>query len=129
MLMMTRRFVEPAWNGESVSAAWTPSCDVFEDQENLKVVIELPGVRPDDLKIHLENRILTVRGEKKSVAEEKSERWHRYERTYGSFERTFTLPSTVDPDRINATVEHGVLTLTLPKAERAKPREIPVRVG
>ena len=128
MLLMTRRFAEPAWNGEAQATAWTPSCDVLEDKDEVRIVLELPGVRPEDLKINLENLILTVRGEKKAVADQKGERWYRYERTYGSFERSFTLPVTVDPDRIQATVEHGVLTLTLPKAATAKPREIPVKV-
>ena len=115
------------WNGGgTLASAWTPSCDVFEDKENLRIVVELPGVRPEDVKLSLENQVLTIQGEKKQVAEEKSERWHRYERSYGRFERMFTLPSTVDPDRIDAKVEHGVLTVTLPKAERARPREIAV---
>ena len=129
MLLMTRRFADPVWNGEARAAAWTPSCDVLEDKEELKIVLELPGVRPEDLKISLENRVLTIRGEKKAAAEQNGERWHRYERNYGSFERSFTLPVTVDPDRIQASAEHGVLTMTLPKAAAAKPREIPVRVG
>ena len=115
------------WNGGTLASAWTPSCDVFEDKENLRIVIELPGVRPEDVKLSLENQVLTIQGEKKQVAEEKSERWHRYERSYGRFERMFTLPSSVDPDRIDAKVEHGVLTVTLPKAERARPREISVK--
>ena len=117
------------WNGGTLASAWTPSCDVFEDKGNLKIILELPGVKLEDVKISLENQILTVHGEKKQVAEEKSERWHRYERSYGSFERTFTLPGTVDVDRIQATMEQGVLTLTLPKSEKARPREIPVQAA
>jgi HSP20 family protein len=78
------------------------------------------------VKISLENSTLTLRGEKKQAAEEKTERVHRYERSYGRFERVFTLPSTVDADRIEATFEDGVLTVMLPKTERARPREIPV---
>jgi HSP20 family protein len=117
------------WNGGTLATAWTPSCDVFEDKENLKIVVELPGVKPEDVKLSIENQVLTVRGEKKQVAEENSDRWHRYERSYGSFERTFTLPSTVDAERIQATVDQGVLTITLPKSEKAKPREIPVRAA
>ena len=115
------------WNGGTLASAWTPACDVFEDKENLKIVLELPGVRPEDLKISLENQMLTIQGEKKQVAEENSERWHRYERSYGSFERMFTLPGTVDAERIEAKVDHGVLTVTLPKSERAKPRQIAVK--
>lgn len=114
------------WNGRTVAQRWAPACDIFEDKENLKIVLELPGVKPEDVKISLENQVLTIQGEKRQVAEESSERWHRYERSYGSFERRFTLPSTVDPEKIQAKADNGVLTVTLPRAERAKPRQIQV---
>jgi len=78
------------------------------------------------VKITMENNTLTLRGEKKQVAEEKNERVHRYERSYGSFERSFALPNTVDAEKVAAAFENGVLTVTLPKAEKAKPREIAV---
>jgi HSP20 family protein len=115
------------WNGEAVGSAWTPTCDVKEDKEHLTITLDLPGVKPEDVKLSLEGPVLTIRGERRQVSEQNDERWHRYERTYGSFERSFTLPSTVDADRIQATAEHGVLTITLPKIERARPREIPVK--
>ena len=115
----------PVGNGVSTSA-WLPSVDVFEDKEILKIVAELPGLKPEDVKITLENSTLTLRGEKKQVAEEKTERVHRYERSYGSFERSFALPNTVDAEKVAAAFENGVLTVTLPKAEKAKPREIAV---
>ncbi|HEY7027963.1 MAG TPA: Hsp20/alpha crystallin family protein [Gemmatimonadales bacterium] len=117
----------PAGNGVATSA-WLPSVDVFEDKESLKIVAELPGLKPEDVKITLENSTLTLRGEKKQVAEEKTERVHRYERSYGSFERSFSLPNTVDAEKVAASFENGVLTITLPKAEKAKPREIAVSV-
>ena len=113
----------------AITSAWLPPCDVFEDKETVKIVAELPGVRPEDVKLSLENNLLTIRGEKRQQAEERNERVHRYERSYGSFERSFALPSTVDPDKIAAKYENGVLTVTIPKAERARPREIPVKVG
>jgi HSP20 family protein len=116
----------PVGNGVATSA-WLPSVDVFEDKESLKIVAELPGLKPEDVKITLENSTLTLRGEKKQVAEEKTERVHRYERSYGSFERSFSLPNTVDADKVAASFENGVLTITLPKAEKAKPREIAVK--
>jgi len=116
----------PVGNGVSTSA-WLPSVDVFEDKESLKIVAELPGLKPEDVKITLENSTLTLRGEKKQVAEEKTERVHRYERSYGSFERSFSLPNTVDVEKVEAGFENGVLTITLPKAEKAKPREIAVK--
>jgi HSP20 family protein len=117
------------WEGEAVGSAWTPTCDVREDKENLIITLDLPGVKPEDVKISLENQILTIRGEKRQESEQNEDRWHRYERSYGSFERSFTLPTTVDPERIEATTEHGVLTVRLPKSERAKPKEIPIRTS
>ncbi|HEX9894904.1 MAG TPA: Hsp20/alpha crystallin family protein [Gemmatimonadales bacterium] len=114
------------YDTSTVGSAWAPAVDVFEDKEAIKLMGELPGVKPEDVKISLENSTLTLRGEKKQAAEEKTERVHRYERSYGRFERVFTLPSTVDADRIEATFEDGVLTVMLPKTERARPREIPV---
>lgn len=116
------------WENGTVGSAWVPPVDVFESQEHIKLVAELPGVRPEDVKISLENNVLTLKGEKKQVAEEQTERVHRYERVYGLFERTFTLPSTVDAERIQASYGHGMLTVLLPKVERARPREIPVSV-
>jgi len=115
----------PVGNGVATSA-WLPSVDVFEDKESLKIVAELPGLKPEDVKITLENSTLTLRGEKKQVAEEKTERVHRYERSYGSFERSFSLSNTVDTDKVAASFENGVLTITLLKAEKAKLREIAV---
>jgi HSP20 family protein len=149
LLTTTRRAAEPApdlftglsrlnrimdealggWNGSSIASAWMPACDVVEDKNQLKIVLELPGVRPEDVKISLENQTLTISGEKKQAVEEKNERWHRYERSYGAFERSFTLPSTVDAERVQAIAELGTLTLVLPKAEKSKPREIPVKVS
>jgi HSP20 family protein len=119
----------PSDENGSITSAWHPACDVFEDKQAVKIVAELPGVKPEDVKLSLENNLLTIRGEKKQEAEERSERVHRYERSYGSFERAFVLPSTVDPDNISADYSNGVLTVSVPKAERARPREIPVRTG
>jgi HSP20 family protein len=113
--------------GGSITSSWYPSCDVFEDKDAVKIVAELPGVKPEDVKLSLENNLLTIRGEKKQEAEERSERVHRYERSYGLFERAFVLPSTVDGDKISAQAQNGVLTIVVPKVERARPREIPVR--
>ena len=100
---------------------------MFEDKDAVKIVAELPGVKAEDVKISLENQTLTMRGEKRQVAEEKTERVHRYERSYGAFERTFALPGTVDADRIEASYADGLLTVTLPKVERARPRQIEIR--
>ena len=118
-----------AQEGGSLTSSWLPACDVFEDKDAVKIVAEIPGVAAEDVKISLENNLLTLRGEKKQQAEEKNERVHRYERSYGTFERSFTLPATVDASNINASYEHGVLAVTLPKAEKARPRQIEVQVA
>ena len=110
----------------TATSAWFLPCDIFENASTVKIVAEIPGVRSEDVKLSLENNLLTIRGEKRQEAEERNERVHRYERSYGSFERSFALPQTVDPDQIKATYENGVLTVTLPKVEKARPREIPV---
>lgn len=122
-------FAFPSDENGTLTAAWTPACDVFEDKDAVKIVAEIPGVKPEDVKLSIENNLLTIRGEKKQLAEEKAERVHRYERSYGTFERRFALPNTVDPDRIEAQYDNGLLTVTLPKVERARPREIQVKVS
>jgi HSP20 family protein len=117
-----------AWPAqESLPAsAWFPSCDVFEDKDAVKLLAELPGVRPEDVKLSVENNVLTIRGEKQQQSGDQRGKVHSFERSYGRFDRSFTLPSTIDPDRISASFENGILTVTIPKAERARPREIPV---
>jgi HSP20 family protein len=114
-------------NGGTLTSSWTPAVDVSEDKNTVKIVAELPGVRSEDVKLSIENNVLTIRGEKKQEVEENNERVHRYERTYGSFERAFALPNSIDPDKIEARHENGILTVLLPKAEKARPREIPVK--
>lgn len=122
-------FGDAVENGGTIASAWVPACDVFEGRETLKIMMEVPGVASEDIKLSLENNRLSIRGEKRQAAEEQTERVHRYERSYGSFERVFTLPTTVDAERIEARVDQGVLTVLLPKVERARPREIPVVAG
>ena len=116
-------------NGDAVGSAWTPTVDIREDQNHLTITMDLPGVRPEDVKLSLENQVLSISGEKQTANQEKDEQWHRWERSYGRFERTFTLPQTVDAERIEATTDNGVLTVRLPKSEKARPREIPVRTN
>ena len=115
-------------DGASLVGQWIPPVDVFEDKDAVRIVAELPGVKPEDVRISLENNVLTVRGEKRQAAEEKTDQVHRYERYYGVFERSFTVPSTVDAEHIKAGYDLGVLTVRLPKLERAKPRQIEVKV-
>jgi len=114
---------------DSAGASWVPPVDILEEPDSIRIMAEVPGVKPENVKISLENNVLTIHGSKEQVAEERTERVHRYERTYGTFERSFTLPATVDANAIKATYEHGVLTVTLPKVEKAKPRQIDVQVA
>ena len=107
---------------------WTPAVDIAEHENDYVVNIELPGVNKDDVKITLESNILTIRGEKKQEKESKDQNLHRVERSYGAFQRSFTLPTTVKNDRIDASFKDGILTVTLPKAEEAKPKQIEVKV-
>jgi len=111
---------------DSAAATWVPAVDVLEEADAIRIMAEVPGVKPEDVKISVEGNVLTIQGTKEQVAEEKTERVHRYERTYGAFERTFTLPATVDAEHIKASYDKGVLTVTLPKVEKAKPRQIQV---
>lgn len=129
--LLNDAFGGPDWQsrgGDSVSASWVPPVDIFEEKDAIRIMAEVPGVRPQDVKISLEGNVLTVHGQKQQTAEERTERVHRYERTYGMFERTFSLPSSVDANNIKASYEHGVLAITLPKIEQARPREIQVEV-
>lgn len=107
---------------------WTPAVDIAEHDNEYVVKVELPGVSKDDVKITIESNVLTIRGEKKQDRETKNDNYHRVERMYGSFQRSFTLPSTVRNDKIDAVYKDGILTITLPKAEEAKPKQIEVKV-
>ncbi len=113
---------------DNVGAAWVPAVDIFEEADSIRILAEVPGVKPEDVKISVEGSVLTINGTKQQVAEERTERVHRYERAYGAFERTFTLPATIDAEKIRASYDHGVLTVTLPKVEKARPRQIQVAV-
>ena len=110
------------------TSAWTPAVDVAEHDDEYQVKIELPGVSKDDVKITMQDNVLTVRGEKKQEKESKSSNYHRVERAYGSFQRSFTLPTSVKHDRIEASYKDGILTIALPKAEESKPKQIEVKV-
>jgi HSP20 family protein len=112
--------------GNVITSTWFAPTDVSEDENSLRITMELPGVDANDVRLSLENNSLTIRGEKKQQFDDTQERIHRFERSYGMFERTFVLPNTVDSERIDARYENGVLLVTIAKAERAKPREIRV---
>jgi len=107
---------------------WTPAVDIVERDSEYEVRMELPGVRKDDVRITIDNSVLTIRGEKKQESAEEEKGYRRVERSYGSFLRSFTLPTTVRAEKIEAVVTDGVLTVRLPKAEEARPKEIEVNV-
>ncbi|MGA7351792.1 MAG: Hsp20/alpha crystallin family protein [Acidobacteriaceae bacterium] len=116
--------------GDALStAAFVPPVDVYEDEHKMVLKLEVPGMKESDLDIQLENNVLTVKGERKFEKEEKEENFHRIERRYGSFYRSFTIPSTVNPDSVKASYEAGVLKVELEKRAEAKPKQIKVEVG
>ena len=110
------------------ASVWLPAVDVTEEQDKYILNIELPGVRKDDVKITMVDDVLTIRGEKKQEKETKEKNCLRVERTYGSFQRSFTLPASIHGGKTEASYDNGVLTVTLPKSEEAKPKEIEVKV-
>jgi len=108
---------------------FSPAVDVYEDEHAVNLKIEVPGVDEKDLDIRVENNTLTVHGERKFEKEEKEENFRRVERQYGSFTRSFTLPTTVDSEHVSANYDKGVLKISLPKKAEAKPKQIKVNVG
>jgi HSP20 family protein len=114
---------------ESSLTAWAPSVDIYETEHELVVKADLPEVDPKDLDIRVENNILTIRGERKFEKNVNEENYLRVERAYGSFARSFTLANTVNSEAIKADYQNGVLTLSIPKREEAKPKQIKVNVG
>jgi len=107
--------------------AFRPTVDIFEDEASIQLKADLAGVKPEDVHIEVENNVLTVRGERKMEHEEKKKGYHRVERAYGSFSRSFALPDTVDSEKIDAAFDKGVLNLTLPKRPAAQKKQIKVK--
>ena len=114
---------------ESNLTPWAPDVDIYETEHELVVKADLPDVNPQDLDIHVENNILTIRGERKFENKVKEENYLRVERAYGSFSRSFSLANSVNSEAIKADYQNGVLTLSIPKREEAKPKQIKVSVG
>jgi HSP20 family protein len=112
---------------EARDVAWTPALDVSETQDRFVIQVELPGVAPEDVDISVENSMLTVQGERRFYNEMKEDDFVRVERRFGSFARSITLPSTADPEAIQASFDAGVLTIEVPKKEEAKPRKIQIQ--
>src|SRR3979490_5778 len=114
---------------QSSLPAWAPAGDIYETEHELVVKADLPDVDPKDLDIRVENNVLTIRGERKFEKKVNEENYLRVERAYGSFARSFTLANSVNSDAIKADYQNGVLTLTIPKKEEAKPKQIKATVG
>jgi HSP20 family protein len=107
---------------------WIPAVDIFENTDNIVIKAELPGMEMKDIDVKVEDHTLSIKGERKLEHEEKRENYHRVERVYGAFHRTFALPSSVDAEKIRAGYDKGVLTVTLPKKEETRPRKINIEV-
>lgn len=110
-------------------ASWSPRVDIKETKDDYQLVAELPGMNKGDVKITMRENTLQISGEKKAQEEDKSTNYHRIERHYGAFSRSFTLPSAVNASKINAVFKDGELKLTLPKVEEAKPKEIEIKAS
>src|SRR5260370_41719707 len=129
---MSRLFRETQGNSQEeplTSSSFAPAVDVYEDEHNVTLKIEVPGIDEKDIDVRVEGNTLTVHGERKIEKEEKEENYRRVERQYGSFTRNFTLPTTVDSEKVSATYDKGVLKIALPKKAEAKPKQIKVNVG
>ena len=113
----------------TTTGSFAPAVDVYEDEHKITLKLEIPGVRQEDLDVRLENNTLTVRGERKFEKEEKEENFHRIERRYGSFARSFALPNMIDTENVNASYDSGVLKIELSKRADAKPKQIKVNIS
>ncbi len=111
------------------TASFVPPVDIYEDEHKIALKLEVPGLKESDLDIQLENNVLTIKGERKFEKEEKEENFHRIERRYGSFFRSFTIPNTVNPESVKASYDAGVLRVELEKRAEAKPKQIKVEIG
>ena len=126
-------FLGSGWGGRlaGLDMLRTPEADVMESGDEIRVTMELPGMRPEEVEVGLEDNVLTVSGEKKEERreEDRDNRWHLSERRYGRFSRSFMLPREVEQEQVRASFENGVLTVTVPKSERARPRRIEIGGG
>jgi HSP20 family protein len=128
---LTRVFQDFNRGGDELATGGTfvPPVDIYENEHGITLKMEVPGVSQEDLHISLENSTLTVSGERKFEKNEKEENFHRIERRYGAFTRSFTLPNTVDAEKVNAGYENGILSIQLAKKAEAKPKQIKISVG
>lgn len=127
------RFFDRLWEGDwkepTLLGEWSPALDLVETKDLVTVRMDVPGLEPGDLHLNLQEHTLTIRGEKRVEREDKTETRYRSERQFGQFTRIVRLPSSVNPDKVNATFRNGVLTVTMPKLPEAKGTEIPIKVA
>jgi HSP20 family protein len=128
---MNRLYQDYAPRGEQELTAgnFIPPVDIYEDEQNVTLKVEVPGLDPKDVDVRVENNTLSIRGERGFEKDEKEENFHRVERHYGAFVRSFTLPNTVDTDNVKADYENGVLKIQLAKRAEAKPKQIKINIG
>ena len=119
-----RRNVDESW----VRGSWKPAVDIKETEDSIRISADLPGFNADDVEVKVENGVLGIRGERKFEEASEGESYHRVERRFGMFERTFALPTTVDTDKVEARFSNGEMTIVLPRREESKPRSIKVEV-
>lgn len=128
------RLLNLSWGGSDYpgedikEGIWQPAVDIYETPENIVIKAELPDVDQKDIDVRIEDNLLTIRGERKHESEVKKENYHRIERYFGSFQRSFKLPATINQEHVAAACDKGVLTVTLPKKEEVKPKQINVEV-
>jgi HSP20 family protein len=122
------RMFDAVFSGEPMtSSAWVPAVDIYEtNDKDVVVKVEVPDMKREDIKVTFENNVLTIEGERKANDEVKNEQYHRIERRYGAFRRSFTLPASVDGSRVQAAYQDGILKVTLPQRPEAKPRQITI---
>jgi HSP20 family protein len=119
----------PVRGEEIVQGAWIPAVDIFETNEAIVLKAELSGITAQDISVEVKDNTLTLKGEKKFEKEVKEENYHRVERSYGSFQRAFTLPGTIHQEKVKAKFKDGILEITLPKVEEAKPKQVKVEIS
>jgi HSP20 family protein len=128
-LFSNYRSASPYREEEISQSPWVPPVDIYETEDSLVFKAELPGVTKEDITVEVKDNTLTLKGEKKFGKEAKEESYHRVERAYGAFQRAFTLPGTMEQDKVKAKFKDGILEIVLPKAEKSKPKQIRVEVG
>jgi len=126
---MSANFFEGTAGSHTNGGIWSPATDIHETKDDFVVSIELPGIKREDIKVTVQDDVLTIRGESKQERDHEDTSYHQVERAYGFFSRSFTLPAAVKEGQINATYQDGILRVVLPKADEVKPKEIPISVG